>query len=120
MGLKSPLVPRPPETTTRASVSSGRALFTSLNSRNFVFACGAWTSSFWISPALAPFCAAANSVARTVTTRTCVVTSTVEMALPAHIARLKRTFPPSPAMARTSEATPAWSFTATRGATSLP
>ncbi len=43
ISLKSPLVPRPPETTTRASVSSGRALFTSLNSTKRVFRAAAST-----------------------------------------------------------------------------
>src|SRR6266851_4596265 len=117
MGLKSPLVPRPPETTTRASVSSGRALFTSLNSTNFVFGCGAATCAGVTDPLPCAFCGAANSVARTVTTFTGVVTSTVAMALPAHMARLNWL---APTMARTSEASPAPSFAAMRGAMSLP
>ena len=66
---------------------------------------------------LCAFCGAANSVARTVTTLTLVVTSTVAMAFPAHIARLNWL---GPAIASTSEARPAPSFAATRGATSLP
>ena len=111
------MVPRPPETTTEASVSSGRALFTSLNSTNFVFAAGALTAICCTFPAAAPFFPTWNSVARTVITFTGVVTSTVAMALPAHIARLNW-LPLT--TARMSEAMPAPNFAAIRGATSLP
>ena len=56
-------------------------------------------------------------MARTVTTFMGVVTSTVAMAFPAHMARLNWL---APAMASTSEASPAPSFAAMRGAMSLP
>ncbi len=92
-------------------------LFTSWNSTNFVFAAGALRESCATVPGEPAFPAAANSVARTVITLTGVVTSTVAMALPAHIARLNWFALTTP---RTSEAMPAPSRAAIRGAMSFP
>src|SRR5574342_298867 len=119
--LKSPLVPRPPATTTRASVSSGRALFTSLNSTKRVRSDP--RSTFTVAAAVLPapcFCATGNSVARTVKHFTGVASSTSASTLPAHMGRWKVTCAPEPPKPSTSVAQAAPRRAATRGTRSLP
>ncbi len=114
-------MPRPPATTARASVSSGRALFTSLNPAYRVLreAGSTFTSAGRTSP-LPSFAAGANSVERTVNTFTGVVISTSARTFPAHIGRRNVTLAPSPPKPSTSVAIPAPSRAATRGSRSLP
>src|SRR5512143_759583 len=120
-GLKSPFVPRPPETIARASVSSGRSLFTSLKPAWRVLRAPASTDTAAGCTAPFPsFAAAANSVGRIVNTFTGVVISTSASTFPAHIGRRKVTAAPSPPNPSTPVAIPASSFAAPRGKTSLP
>src|SRR5512138_1985088 len=120
-GLKSPFVPRPAATTTRASVSSGRSLFTSLKPAKRVLRAPASTETGAAETVPFPsFAAAGNSVGRIVNTFTGVAISTSARTLPAHIGRRKVTAAPSPPKPSTSVAIPAPSFAAARGRRSLP
>jgi hypothetical protein len=114
-------VPRPPAITTRASVSSGRALSTSSNAVRRVPSAAASRATGTSCAAPAPSATeAGNSVARTVNAFTGVAISTSARTFPAHIGRTNVTAAPSPPKRSTSVAMPASRSAAARGRTSLP
>ena len=102
-------------------MSSGRSLVTSWNSTKRVLSAARSTATgiASIEPPAA-LGGGANSVGRTATTFTGVVSSTSAITFPAHMGRRRSTLDPSPANASTSVAAAAPSFAATRGMRSFP
>src|SRR5512141_999902 len=114
------LIPRPAETITRASVSSGRSDFVSCRETNAVPPASAVTATFSKGAFAPPIAAASNAVCRTVNRSGLPDRDTVPIAFPAYIGRFTRSASPSFSRPTMSLARGASSIPDSRGMKSFP
>src|SRR5512141_1417041 len=114
------LIPRPAETITRASVSSGRSDFVSCRETNAVPPASAVTATFSTGAFAPPIAAASNAVCRTVNRSGLADRDTVPIAFPAYIGRFTRSASPSFSRPTMSLARGASSIPDRRGMKSFP
>jgi len=114
------LNPRPAETTTRASVSSGRSDFVSCRPTKAVPAGSAASATFSTGAGAPPFPAGSKAVCRTVNSQGAFASSTTPIAFPAYIGRFTRSASPSFSSPTMSLASGASRSADTRGMKSFP